>query len=295
LPLLLAHLSDPHVGPIHPPRYRELAGKRLTGYINWKRGRHLIHDMDMLEMITSDLLAQKPDHIALTGDLVNLGLESEFVTAQRYIERLGAPDFVSVIPGNHDVYVNSSYKYMATSTAPWMSGDGAAKPAFPYVRIRDQIALIGLSSGIPTAPLLASGELGKKQLDALAGLLREAAKEGLARVIMIHHPPTRKGASFGRGLRDSAAFEALIKEHGAELILHGHNHKQSLAYLKGPNGRVPVVGVASASAVPGKPNHRAAYHLYEITGKADHFEISMRVRGLQESGIIGETAAQIIN
>jgi 3',5'-cyclic AMP phosphodiesterase CpdA len=295
LSLLLAHLSDPHVGPINPPRYRELVGKRLTGYINWKRGRNLIHDMDMLEMITADLLAQKPDHIALTGDLVNLGLESEFVTAQRYVERLGRPDFVSVIPGNHDVYVRSSYKYMRTTTAPWMSGDGATTPAFPYVRIRGHVALIGLSSGIPTAPLLASGELGKPQLEALTGLLREAAKEGLARVIMIHHPPTRKGASYGRGLRDASAFEALIKEHGAELVLHGHNHKQSLVYLQGPSGRVPVVGVASASAVPGKPNHRAAYHLYDIDRKAAHFEISMRIRGLQESGVIGETSAQVIS
>jgi 3',5'-cyclic AMP phosphodiesterase CpdA len=293
--LLLAHLSDPHVGPIKPPRLRELAGKRLTGYLNWKRGRHLIHDMVMLEALTSDLLEHHPEHIALTGDLVNLGLESEFVTAQRYIERLGKADYVSVIPGNHDVYVRSSYKYMAASTAPWMTGDGATSPAFPYVRIRNNVALIGLTSGVPTAPLLASGHVGKIQLEALAGLLREAESEGLARVVMIHHPPTRKGASYGRGLRDAAAFEATIREHGAELILHGHNHRESVVYLKGPNHRVPVVGVASASAVPGSPHHRAAYHLYQIEPKGNQFEIMMRVRGLLPSGAIGDVGERIIS
>ncbi len=162
LSFLLGHLSDPHVGPVLRPRWRELAGKRFTGYINWRRGRHLIHDMAMLERITADLLAQKPDHVALTGDLVNIGLESEFVTAQRYIERVGGADFVSVIPGNHDVYVRSSFKYFVASAAPWMTGDDTTKVAFPYVRMRGGVALIGLSSGVPTAPLLASGNAARR-------------------------------------------------------------------------------------------------------------------------------------
>jgi 3',5'-cyclic AMP phosphodiesterase CpdA len=288
LSFLLAHLSDPHVGPIRRPKLRELAGKRLSGYINWKRGRHLIHDMQMLERITADLLAQKPDHIALTGDLVNIGLESEFVTAQHYVQRLGAPDCVSLIPGNHDTYVRSSFKYMAGATAPWMTGDGASRPAFPYVRIRDGIAFIGLSSGVPTAPLLASGELGNKQMTAFATALREARDAGLLRVVMIHHPPTRKGASFGRGLRDARGFEKVIKTEGADLVLHGHNHRYSVVPLAGPDGPVPVVGVASASAVPGSPNHRAAYHLYRIERAGNRAVITLGIRGLRTDGSIGE-------
>lgn len=289
---LLAHLSDPHVGPILRPRLRELAGKRLSGYINWKRGRHLIHDMQMLERITADLLAHKPDHVALTGDLVNIGLESEFVTAQQYIHRLGSPEFVSLIPGNHDTYVRSSFKYMAGATAPWMTGDGAARPAFPYVRIRDGIAFIGLSSGIPTAPLLASGALGRMQLTALAEALREAREAGLMRVVLIHHPPTRTGASYGRGLRDARGFEAVIKAEGAELVLHGHNHRLSVVRIAGPDGPVPVVGVASASAVPGSAHHRAAYHLYTISRGTAGVSISLNVRGLLTDGSIGDMSIQ---
>jgi 3',5'-cyclic AMP phosphodiesterase CpdA len=273
---------------------RELAGKRLTGYINWQRGRHLIHDMDMLETLTADLLKHNPDHVALTGDLVNIGLESEFVTAQRYIERLGSPGFVSIIPGNHDAYVRSSYKYMAAATAPWMTGDGALRPAFPYVRIRDGVALIGLSSGIPTAPLLASGEIGATQMSALATALKEAKAAGLIRVIMIHHPPTRQGASYGRGLRDARAFEETIKQHGADLILHGHNHRSSVVKLAGPDGAVPVVGVASASAIPGSPDHRAEYHLYQISRLNDRVSISMNARGLLPSGALGDIGSELI-
>lgn len=248
----------------------------------------------MLEALTADLLAQNPDHIALTGDLVNIGLESEFVTAQRYIERLGKPEFVSIIPGNHDAYARSSYKYMAAATAPWMTGDGALKPAFPYVRIRDGIALIGLSSGIPTAPLLASGEIGAAQMADLAAALREAKAAGLMRVVMIHHPPTRKGASYGRGLRDARALEATIQKHGADLIVHGHNHRHSVVKINGPAGLVPVIGVASASAVPGSPDHRAEYNLYEISRLNDNVMIRMRVRGLLPSGDIGGIGPEVL-
>jgi 3',5'-cyclic AMP phosphodiesterase CpdA len=287
----LAHLSDPHVGPIAPPRLRELAGKRLTGYINYRRGRHQIHDMGMLERITADLLDHKPDHVALTGDLVNIGLESEFVTAQRYVQRLGAPEFVSVIPGNHDAYVRSSFRYMAATASPWMANDGAEAASFPYVRRRNGVALIGLTSGVPTAPLLASGELGGAQISALRERLGALKGEGLVRVVMIHHPPVVKGTSFGRGLRDAAGFEAAIRAEGAELVIHGHNHRYSVKKLAGPAGDVPVVGVASASAVPGSPKHMAAWHLYEISGKPGAARIHMKVRGLLPSGAIGDVAA----
>jgi 3',5'-cyclic AMP phosphodiesterase CpdA len=293
--LLLAHLSDPHVGPIQPPRLRELAGKRLTGYINWRRGRFRIHDMDALKRLTADLLAQKPDHVALTGDLVNLGLESEFVTARNYVETLGSPEFVSIVPGNHDIYVRSSYKYLSGSITEWMVGDGTDKAAWPYVRIRGGVILIGVNSGIPTAPLLASGAVGQDQMSKLSRTLREAALSGMPTVIMIHHPPGRNGASFGRGLRDAASFERVIADQGCDLILHGHNHRHSITRMKGPRGDVPVVGVASASAVPGSHNHRAGYHLFEIGKNAGRVEIRQRTRSLNEAHEITETESTLLS
>ena len=49
----LAHLSDPHLGPLPKPKLRELASKRLTGYMNWRRGRSRSHDMALLARILS--------------------------------------------------------------------------------------------------------------------------------------------------------------------------------------------------------------------------------------------------
>ncbi|MDX7950576.1 metallophosphoesterase [Lichenihabitans sp. Uapishka_5] len=263
---LLAHLSDAHIGPLPTPRYRDLLGKRLTGYINWNR-RSKLHDMAVLARLVDDMRAQNPDHTAMTGDILNIGLTAEFPFARDWLAGLGPTHDVSFVPGNHDAYTRSSAKHISATFAPWTSDQApgpAREVAFPYWRRRGDVALIGLSSAIPTAPFLASGALGHEQRDAFAALLDDAARQGLAAVVMVHHPPNEDGASTGRGLRDARKFEDIIAHHGAELVIHGHNHRSSVALLEGPRGPVPVVGVESCSAVPGTPGHRAAYHLFRL-------------------------------
>jgi 3',5'-cyclic AMP phosphodiesterase CpdA len=102
---VLAHLSDPHLAPLPRPRIAELASKRLTGYFNWLRKRRAIHRSDVLATITGDLARARADHIAVTGDLVNIALPAEFEHARRWLEAVGAPTEVSLVPGNHDAYV----------------------------------------------------------------------------------------------------------------------------------------------------------------------------------------------
>ena len=70
----LAHLSDPHLAPLPAPRWSELIGKRVTGYINWQRRRRFIHRRAVLDRLVADLKAQGPDHIAVTGDIANIAL-----------------------------------------------------------------------------------------------------------------------------------------------------------------------------------------------------------------------------
>ena len=129
------------------------------------------------------------------------------------------------------------------SFAPWTSAIRARPDSrFPYLRVRGEVALIGLNSGVPTAPLMASGRLGAAQMAALGRMLEETGDRGLARVIMIHHPPLSRGpAPPLRGLDDAREFERTIARFGAEAILHGHTHKRmvQLPALAGdaPRGR----------------------------------------------------------
>jgi len=75
-------------------------------------------------------------------------------------------------------------------------------------------------------------------------------------------------------------FRALIAEHGAELVLHGHNHEQQLMWLDGPHGRIPAVGVPSASAIISDHDEPAAYNLYQVDGAPGAWSCEMISRGL---------------
>jgi 3',5'-cyclic AMP phosphodiesterase CpdA len=285
----LAHLSDPHLGPLPQPRLRELAGKRLTGYMNWRRGRDRVHDMALLGRILADVKSHAPDHIACTGDLINIGLHGEFAAARSFLQKLGAPDKVSFVPGNHDAYVRKTFNDIERFLSPWMTSESGRFEGFPYVRLVGPMAVVGLSSAVPTGPFVASGTLGRDQRVKIANVLAFLGQQPLARVILIHHPPNRGGSKTGRGLTDAAAFEEIVGQSGAELILHGHNHVTSLTRLQGPGGKlVPVVGVPSCSAVRGTLTHRAGWHLFDIDLTESGPTITGRTRGLLPNGTIGD-------
>lgn len=291
LAFLLAHLSDAHIGPIPRPNLAELLGKRVTGYVNWLYKRAGQHDMGVLARLVEDMRAQQPDHVVMTGDIVNIGLPGEIALAKDWLATLGGPEEVSFTPGNHDAYVADATKLVHEVFAPWTRGETAAS-GFPYLRRRAGVALIGLDSGVPTAPFVASGRLGEDQLAALDALLDQTKAEGLARVVFLHHPPHVGGARVLRGLDDAAAFEAVIARRGAELVLHGHNHKPSVARIAGPERPAPVVGVASASAKPGGHYPAAAYNLYSIARAGEALRITLRRRGLDASGAIVDEGAE---
>jgi 3',5'-cyclic AMP phosphodiesterase CpdA len=274
----LAHLSDPHLGPIPTPRLRELINKRGLGIINWYRKRHRHHHADVLAAIVADMKAQSPDHIAVTGDLVNVSLDVEFANAARWLDTLGATKDVTLVPGNHDAYIRRASGWAAQHWGEFMRGDDGA--AFPFVRRRGPIAFIGLTTSLPTGPFMATGRVGGEQLARLAEILIALAREPLFRVVLIHHPPIPNRRHYMKRLIDGAMFRALLAEHGAELVLHGHNHDQQLMWLDGPKGRrIPAVGVPSASAIVSTHDDPAAYNLYRVGGEPGAWQCEMTVRG----------------
>jgi 3',5'-cyclic AMP phosphodiesterase CpdA len=149
--------------------------------------------------------------------------------------------------------------------------------------MRNGIALIGLSSGVPTAPFLASGRLGSKQRGRFDALLADLARQNLPRVIMVHHPPNRGGGGAGRSLTDRREFEDIVSHHGAHLVIHGHNHRMTISYIERNNARIPVVGVQSASATGGTRMHRAGYNLFRIDADGGEVKVTARARGMSTS------------
>jgi 3',5'-cyclic AMP phosphodiesterase CpdA len=284
----LAHLSDPHLSPLPAARLRDLAGKRALGYLNWTRNRHKFHRRDVLDALISDLQAQAPDHIAITGDLLNLALEAEFAPSRAWLESVGAPDRVTVIPGNHDAYVRVTQHRFAQAWGNYLDSDEAPDGGgtFPSLRRRGPLALISVSSAVPTPPLMATGRVGRTQLDALAHMLAAVADEQVFRVLLIHHP-LRSNARTKR-LTDSHLLLALLKQHGVELILHGHDHVHSTIWVEGPKGAIPAIGVPSASAVAHGNYPAAAYNLFSIERDGEAWRLEQTIRAMDDSLRVGE-------
>jgi 3',5'-cyclic AMP phosphodiesterase CpdA len=287
--LTIAHLTDVHLSPIagFTPRHWNL--KRALGYANWRRNRRDSYGHDVLDRIVADMRAQAPDHIAVTGDLVNIGLPQEHINALAWLERLGTPHQVSVVPGNHDIYSRLRGDPGARRWARYMASDaaGSAHVAggadFPFVRLLGGVALIGINSAVPTPPLVASGRVGAPQLQRVADVLERLGRSNLFRLVLIHHPPLPGQAKRLRGLEDAADLQALLARHGAELVIHGHNHHNMFAWCAAACGPVPVVGAPSAAlARHHKSEPLARYNLYRIAGPP--WTIELIGRGLEHPG-----------
>lgn len=268
---VLAHLSDPHVPMRLGSRSHRLLNKRFFGYLSWRFRRKRVHRLEVLDAMRQDLARLRPDHVAVTGDIVNIALPHEFTRAGEWLRTLGSPDDVTVVPGNHDAYVAVSWDRSWAAWHDFMSSDpehrgppATGEDIFPIVRHRGPVALIGLSTAVLTALGLASGRAGKRQLERLGERLRAAADAGLFRVVLLHHPPRAPGSPRHKRLTDARQFAGVIAEAGAELILHGHEHRFRREELAGPEGQVPVFGVPSASMLPQEGGPGAEYHLHHI-------------------------------
>lgn len=277
-PTVLAQLSDPHLPlPVWIPP-TELFNKRLLGLLSWYTRRRYRYRPETLAALVADLRAQAPDWITVSGDLTNLGLESEFRRARLWLDRLAAPERLLVIPGNHDATVPGAWERGAPHWEPYWRGDAPdSEPAtaFPVLRRRGPLALIGLSTAIASPAGRAVGEVGTAQRERLARVLRQTRSEGLCRVLILHHPLLAGTVKSRKRLLDSEALCELLAAEGVELVIHGHGHRSHHLQLDTRDGSAPVIGVPSASSAR---DEYAAYHLYRIQPAVDGWALELEVR-----------------
>lgn len=279
LTLQLAHLSDPHLTSPDRVRWRELANKRLLGYLSWKYRRKHKHRAGVLEALVRDIASRKPDHITVTGDLTQIGTAMECDEAYSWLKTLGSPDQVSVIPGNHDVYAADDWMRTIGVWSPYMFGiEPGTEQLFPAVHEHGSVALIGLSTAVPTAPFMATGSLGERQLSQLDELLTDLAERKLFRVILIHHGPVPGTNSFRRRLTDAGRFLDVLKQRGCELVLHGHGHHNLRDRIETASADIPVFGVSSASMATNNPVTTATWNSYTIEQRDRSWRLTVQSR-----------------
>jgi 3',5'-cyclic AMP phosphodiesterase CpdA len=180
--------------------------------------------------------------------------------------------------------VKSSVAHFSGACREFMTGDGKYGYIFPFVRKRGSLALIGVSTAVASPPLMATGRVGEAQAEALVDALAEAGREGLFRVVLLHHSPLPGRAHWDRRLTDAPRVRAAIGRGGAELVLHGHNHRTSIAVFKGKDGAIPVVGAAAASEKPGMRRPGGSYNLFAIDKPNSHWRVTMTERRINPAG-----------
>lgn len=283
----IAHFSDLHILELEGVKAHRFLNKRITGYANLRLKRGHVHRSSYVRAISREVARAKVDHVAITGDLTNLALETEFEAVRKLLEdELGLDaKHVSIVPGNHDLYTRgalvtkrftSYFGDYLVSDLPELGVDiGLGR--FPIVKLRGPAAIIGLSSAVPQPPLVAAGKLGKKQLEAFAKILAHPEVAKRTPIVLLHHPahnPLSKVKTLLEGLHDAALLWTSVRDLQRGMILHGHLHRRVQRFLPTSRGRLHAVGATSASLDHEDAAKMAGFNLYELAndGTIDKIE-----------------------
>ena len=193
---------------------------------------------DVLDRIVADLKAQAPDHIAVTGDLVNIGLPQEHINALAWLESLGPPERVTVIPGNHDIYSRLRGD-PGTRALGRLHGVRCAQGARACRRQREFPVRAHAGAGGDRSASTRRCRRRRSWPRAVSGPSSSpgsapcssgSGEAGIFRLVLIHHPPLPGQARRFAACEDAAELQAVLSRHGAELVIHGHNHRNMLAW-----------------------------------------------------------------
>jgi len=299
MPQRFAQLSDPHLSSLDAVRTRDLLNKRALGYLSWRRKRRFEHRREVLDALQRDLAGTELNQLLVTGDLTHIGLPEEFKQAGDWLRQLGDPADIALVPGNHETYVATPWRDTFALWRDYMASDddrnNPEPPDFPSLRVRGNIAFIGLSTACPKPPLMATGTLGEEQLRQLPALLQRAAEQGLFRVVYLHHCPLVNKEKWRKRLTDAPQVQLVLEQYGAELVLHGHGHRAHFNELHSRAGTVPVIAVPSASALGLHGRDIAQYNRYEVERNDSGWRLRIDARRYQpDTGEFGDGGSRTL-
>jgi 3',5'-cyclic AMP phosphodiesterase CpdA len=253
-----------------------LRGKRRSGYLSWRQKRRHVHRAEILEQLTEAVNSHQPDLVLLTGDLIHIGLESEMAEAADWLRRLGPPEKIMFVPGNHDNYAPDSLSAMYRHWGSYLPAGGGLEgdytSGYPVVRERENVRLLGVNTSCVTRIFSAAGELGREQRQRLARALKKKPGDMRFQCLLIHHPPFPGMTRRRKALRDSAQLRDLVTQQPPDLVLYGHIHYNR----EHMHGNTRVFCTASASSVD-----NASYRVFDLERKTSGWYCRMRQLSLE--------------
>lgn len=203
----------------------------------------------LAEALAAELVSERSDLIAVSGDLTQRALASEFQAARAFLDRLPKP--LLAVPGNHDV---PAYHLTMRFMSPWARWQRwLAKELEPVVQT-ETFCAVGINSARRCGPYLdwSRGRIGIDQIERAEAIFSGCAKS--LHIVVAHHPflLTEAGTHRRTIARADLALPRLRKA-GVDLLLGGHVH---LAYSGVVVGGVVVAqtGTSLSSRLKGEPN-----------------------------------------
>jgi 3',5'-cyclic AMP phosphodiesterase CpdA len=192
--LVVAHLSDPHLGAHLPAAAQDLV---------------------------ADVAAAAPDLTVVTGDLTMRARPHQFRQARALLDRLPRPCLV--VPGNHDVPLTNP---VARLLAPYRGYRRHVVDGLAPVVILPEACVCGVCS-MPRWRWK-SGVISRREADRLVRLMRDVPAAAV-RIVALHHPVSARGPA---GLLGRGRFLRTLDRAGVDVVLAGHTHVPAVRVIR---------------------------------------------------------------
>ena len=219
----IAHLSDLHLlEPDHADR-QGVARRRLA-YLTVGRPNDAARRRRRAVEVLVAARRSDADHVVITGDLTEDGIAPQFEILAEVLAESGiAPERVTLVPGNHDAYVDGE-AFDRALRGP-LSAYAATSARGVPVLLRD-VAILPVSTAVLQPYTRSAGSIDGTALAAAARVAEQSRLEGRTLVLAMHHPPHRRMPLWQwiDGLMEHAALGEVLERHDHVHVLHGHTH-----------------------------------------------------------------------
>jgi 3',5'-cyclic AMP phosphodiesterase CpdA len=235
---------------------------------------------ERLDALREFIVENRPDAVAVSGDLTQRCSNKEFSHARAYLDSLGETAPYVVIPGNHDIrwlgsvarnlglaglFREQAHKFKYSRYLRYISDELSPSLEVPGAVIAGVNTAHGITRGSITRRFRDLGVIGQvKHADMMR--LREVyenAAPDAARIVMIHHNPIRGELSGRHGLANSEQALHAFSDLGTELILCGHDHQDAIHTIeRGAHGL--IISTAGTISNRIRPGRASSFNLVEI-------------------------------
>jgi 3',5'-cyclic AMP phosphodiesterase CpdA len=220
----IVHISDLHFHS-YPQKLSEFNAKRILGATNLLIRRAREFPLKRAKLLVEIIQKMEWDHLVISGDITQLSLEKEFSLAREILDPLLIKsERVTVIPGNHDRYIN---QHDGTDLFTKYFGEFFGKNEIHVSKINQKWVLVGWDSAHPNDLRTAAGTVKNITIQATEKLLQNFPDQ--TNFIVVNHYPL----TFPEDWKFDRSHELynlvpvrnwILQNPQIRLYLHGHIH-----------------------------------------------------------------------